>query len=327
MEQECQNRNKYIEKHTSVSILGTQNHVIEHGIPLSQTFAQLIPMFEDYVIYDLHYSPYTGKKYTESLQWVLKDLPRLVYVQDMTLIDITELKKQILTRGAKECRVNSILFPLRRFLTYCNEVHKLVTINPRDIKPMRIPKREVVYLNKEEIEQFVGSMDTGTITGLRMRTLVEILLSTAMRISEALSINKNDIDWERKEITLIGKGNKQRTVFLSDRSISWLQMYLLRRKDDNQALFVTFGKPERLAPYDLSKQFKHYARSAGLKKKVTPHILRHTAATIMSHNGADIRNIQLILGHSDIKTTAKYYLGVDKESLRAAHAKFLNYDL
>lgn len=290
------------------------------------TFEELIPLFSDYVIYDLRYSPKTAKKYSESLHWILRDLPQVKYPQDLTLPVITELKKRTLLRGAKECRVNSILFPLRKFLTYCNEVYQLTTINPKDIKPMKIPKREVSYLKQEEIEQFIGGMNTATLPGLRMRTLVELLLSTAMRISEALSIDRNDIDWEGKEVTIIGKGNKQRTVFLNERAISWLQMYLLRRKDDNPALFVTFGKPKRLEAYDLSKQFKHYAQNAGLKKKVTPHILRHTAATIMSHKGADIRIIQQILGHSDIETTARYYLGTDKASLKEAHAKFLKYD-
>lgn len=290
------------------------------------TFQELIPLFADYVVYDLRYSPKTAKKYSESLQWILKDLPQVVYPQDLTLPAITELKKRTLIRGAKECRVNSILFPLRKFLTYCNEVYQLPTINSKDIKPMKIPKREVSYLKKEEVEQFVKGMNTTTLPGLRMRTLVELLLSTAMRISEALSISRDDIDWVGKEVVIIGKGNKQRTVFLNDRAISWLQMYLLRRKDNNPALFVTFGKPKRLEAYDLSKQFKHYAENAGLKKKVTPHILRHTAATLMSHQGADIRIIQQILGHSDIETTARYYLGTDKASLKEAHAKFLRYD-
>lgn len=290
------------------------------------TFQELIPLFADYVIYDLRYSPKTAKKYSESLQWILRDLPQVVYPQDLSLPAITELKKRILIRGAKECRVNSILFPLRKFLTYCNEVYQLPTINPKDIKPMKIPKREVSYLKKEEVEQFVSGMNTSTLPGLRMRTLVELLLSTAMRISEALSISRDDIDWVGKEVVIIGKGNKQRTVFLNDRAISWLQMYLLRRKDNNPALFVTFGTPKRLEAYDLSKQFKHYAENAGLKKKVTPHILRHTAATLMSHQGADIRIIQQILGHSDIETTARYYLGTDKASLKEAHAKFLRYD-
>lgn len=289
------------------------------------TFERLIALFNDYVIYDLRFSPKTAEKYTDSLTWVIRHLPHIQFPQNLTLMDITELKKRILMR-AKEARANSILFPLRKFLTYCNEVHKLATINPRDIKPMKIPKREVNFLKEEEIKQFISCMDTTTLPGLRMRVLVEFLLSTAARISEALSVSKDGIDWENKEVTIIGKGNKQRTVFLNDRAIGWLQRYLLVRKDNEPALFVTFGQPKRMSPYDLSKQFKHYAEKCGLKKKVTPHVLRHTAATLMSHNGADIRNIQLILGHSDIKTTAKYYLGVDKEALRKAHNLYLKYD-
>lgn len=307
-------------------VLGIDHRQHGESNPSSTTFEKLIPKFSDYVIYDLRYSPKTAQKYMQSLQWILRDLPSLVYVQKLTLADITELKKRILLRGAKECRVNSIIFPLRKFLAYCREIHNLDTINPKDIRPMRVPKREVNYLKKEEIDQFVSRMDINTMPGLRMRTLVEVLLSTAMRISEALSINCEDIDWQGKEVTIIGKGNKQRTVFLNDRAIAWLQMYLLKRKDSNPALFVTFGEPKRLSAYDLSKQFKHYGEKAELKKKVTPHILRHTAATIMSHKGADIRIIQQILGHSDIETTARYYLGTDKSSLKEAHTKFLNYD-
>jgi site-specific recombinase XerD len=319
MEQHYQNRNNEVWQQATVPALGLPGNIV-------LTLEQLIPQFADYIVYDLRYSPNTAKKYTESLRWIMRDLPHLVYPQDLTLPAITELKKRTLLRGASESRANSIIFPLRKFLAYCHEVHGIVTINPRDIKPMKIPKRDVIYLKPEEIEQFVRVMPTTTIQGLRMRALVEILLSTAMRISEALSINKDDIDWEGKEVTIIGKGNKQRTVFLNDRAISWVQMYLLRRKDSHPSLFVTFGQPKKLSTYDLSRQFKGYARNAGLKKKVTPHILRHTAATIMSHKGADIRVIQQILGHSDIETTARYYLGTDKTSLKEAHAKFLRYD-
>lgn len=318
MYQSYQNQHISVKQQATAPVLEVQENLL--------TLEQLIPQFADYIVYDLRYSPKTAKKYTESMQWIMRDLPHLRYPKDLALVAITELKKRTLLRGASESRVNSILFPLRKFLTYCNEVHQIATINPKDIKPMKIPKREVLYLKREEIEQFLKGMDTTTLPGLRMRTLVEVLLSTAMRISEALSINKDDIDWEGKEVTIIGKGNKQRTVFFNDRAISWMQMYLLRRKDDNPALFVTFGEPKRLAAYDLSKQFKHYAENSGLKKKVTPHILRHTAATILSHQGADIRVIQQILGHSDIETTARYYLGTDKASLKEAHAKFLKYD-
>ncbi len=321
MEQLYQNQSVNFYQQSPAPVLGLQNN---NNVP-QLTIEELIPLFADYVIYDLRHSPKTAEKYTDSLCWVLRHLPQIKYPQDLTLVHITELKKRTLMR-AKEARVNSLVFSLRKFLTYCNEVHKIATINPREIKPMKLPKRDVLFLTVPEIEQFLSAMGTTTMPGLRMRTLVEVLLSTAMRISEALSISRDDIDWENKEVVIIGKGNKQRTVFLNDRAIGWLQRYLLMRKDGNPALFVTFGEPNRLQAHDLSKQFKHYAQKVGLKKKVTPHILRHTAATLMSHNGADIRNIQLILGHSDIKTTAKYYLGVDKEALRKSHSQYLKYD-
>lgn len=319
MDQLYQNRNANFYQQPAVPVLALQNN----NVP-QLTIEELIPLFADYVIYDLRHSPKTAEKYTDSLRWVLRHLPQVKYPQDLTLVHITELKKRTLMR-AKEARVNSLVFALRKFLTYCNDVHKIATIIPREIKAMKLPKRDVEFLKEEEIKQFLSGMDSTTMPGLRMRVLVEFLLSTAMRISEALSVNKDGIDWENKEVVIIGKGNKQRTVFLSDRAIGWLQRYLLMRKDNEPALFVTFGEPKRLKAHDLSKQFKHYAENAGLKKKVTPHILRHTAATTMSHNGADIRNIQLILGHSDIKTTAKYYLGVDKEALRKAHNQYLKY--
>ena len=191
---------------------------------------------------------------------------------------------------------------------------------------MKISKRQVHFLRLEEIRQFFDAINVKDMRGLRMRTLWEILLSTGMRISECLSINKEDIEWEQKEIMIVGKGNKQRTVFLNDRAIQWLQAYMIRRTDHNPALFVTFGTNKRLTRYDLSKQFKRYAQKAGLKVKVSPHILRHTMATLILHNGGDIMFIKDILGHSDIQTTAQYYLGTDKQATKDAHAKYLSYD-
>ena len=221
-----------------------------------------------------------------------------------------------------------MIFALRKFLAYCQEIHKLDTINPKDIKPMKIPKRQVVFLSKEEVNKLIGSIRSNTKPGLRMKALMSVLLASGMRISEALSLSWDDIDWEHKEAVIIGKGNKQRTVYFNDEALGWLRSYKLTRKDKNPALFVTFAKePKRMRPYDLSKQFKHYVQKAGIKKKVTPHILRHTMATIMSINGADIRLIQQILGHSDIETTAKYYLGIDQQAVKAAHNKYLDFSV
>ena len=289
-------------------------------------FEALIPQFIDYARYDLRLAENTVVKYKDCLYFIIRDLPHLKTPGQITLVDITLLKRKVFERGGHEPRVNSMIFALRKFLAYCQEIHKLDTINPKDIKPMKIPKRQVVFLTKEEVNKLLGSIKSTTKPGLRMKALMSVLLASGMRISEALSLSWDDIDWEHKEASVIGKGNKQRTVYFNDEALGWLRTYKLKRNDYNPALFVTFtNPPKRLQPYDLSKQFKHYVQKAGIKKKITPHILRHTMATIMSINGADIRNIQQILGHSDIETTAKYYLGVDQRAVKESHAKFLKY--
>ena len=159
-----------------------------------------------------------------------------------------------------------------------------------------------------------------------MRTLMELLLATGMRISECLSINRNDIDWEHKEIEIIGKGNKPRTVFFTDRAAEWVRKYLERRHDNGDPLFLSFSrKRRRLTQYDMTKMFRHYVHLSGVRKRVTPHILRHTMATTMLHNGCDIAFIKEMLGHSDIETTAKYYLGTDKRAVKEAHGKFMKF--
>ena len=166
-------------------------------------------------------------------------------------------------------------------------------------------------------------MNIKTMRGLRMRTLCQLLLSTGMRISEALSLNCKDIDFEKAEAIIIGKGDKQRTIYFTEECLKWIRLYLSKRRDDQPALFITSGRPRRLKRYDLSKTFSYHAKLAGLTKRVHPHILRHTFATLMINNGCDIFHVKNLLGHSDIKTTAKYYLGVDKSATKAAHEKYL----
>ena len=292
-----------------------------------QTFQELVPKFLDYFRIEVGFSEETIDKYGESLGWMQKDLPNIAGPSVLTLEDVTILKKQMLARGVGASRINSIVFALRKFLGYCNEVLKITTINLKEIKPMKIPKRQVIFLTPEEIRQFVDSINYKSgKRGMRMRTLVEVLLATGMRISEALALNREDIDFKNKEVKIIGKGNKERYVFLTDRANFWLQEYLTKRTDNNVALFITMGGAKRLTRFDLSKSFKHYAKLSGLKKKITPHILRHTMATTIFRNGGDIRYIQELLGHSSIETTAQYYMGTDKRAVKEAHAKFLKFD-
>jgi integrase/recombinase XerD len=292
-----------------------------------QTFENLIPKFIDYLQYELTASKDTIVKYRNNLRLLQRDLSFLASPVELKLEHVTQLKKATLGRGAGACRVNSIVFSLRKFLSFCREVHELQTINPKEIKPMRVPKREVTFLSVDEIRQLLESFNTRDVREVRMRALMEILLATGMRISEALSLNRSDLKGDSKEVAIIGKGDKQRTVFVNDRALYWIREYLSRRSDAAEPLFVAFGDNHaRLNRYDLGKQFRHYAKRAGILKKVTPHILRHTMATLLLKNGCNIKHIQELLGHSDIETTARYYLGTDKEALRESHAKFLRFD-
>jgi integrase/recombinase XerD len=290
------------------------------------SLVSLIPRFLDYSLYELRSSPATVRKQRDCLLWIQRDLPHVVRPQDLRLDDATTVKKRVFARGASESRANSMVFALRSFLKYCRRVHKLDTLDPKELSPVRLPKRRVVFLTPEEIKRFLSVIHPWTIAGLRFMALVQVLLATGMRIGEALSLDRNDIDWENRHASIIGKGNKERTVFFSPESLEWLKRYLKRRVDTCEALFVTTGEAHRLKPFDLPRYFKHYRERAGITKKLTPHILRHTMATVLSHNGCDIKHIKDLLGHSDISITAEYYVGTDERVLKDVHQRFLRFE-
>ena len=180
------------------------------------------------------------------------------------------------------------------------------------------PYRRVEFLTPSEIQELIRTIPTHTFTGLRLRVLVEVLLSTGLRISEALSLNHNSIDRESGEAEIIGKGNRPRIAFFSEECLAWIDRYVAFRSDGCHALFITTGRtPTRLGRADMSKAFKRLRRLSGISKRLTPHLLRHTFCTSPLHNGADITFIKELAGHQDIQTTARYYLGVDRASLRS----------
>jgi integrase/recombinase XerD len=191
-----------------------------------------------------------------------------------------------------------------------------------------------VYLTKEAVDQFVRAIigpderwNEIPLARLPFRALVEVLLGTGTRISEVLSLDRNDVDAERKEVKIIGKGKKQRVLFFTDRALEWLGRYLECRQDDAQPLFVTQGSPPRRLGYDGVKTvFRRGAQRARLQKKVTAHVLRHTVATTLPFNGCPIGHIKELLGHERLDTTCRYYLGLDVRAAGEAHRKFLRYE-
>ncbi|HEX9503027.1 MAG TPA: tyrosine-type recombinase/integrase [Patescibacteria group bacterium] len=292
------------------------------------TFQELIPRWLDYGETELNYRPETLDKYKYALGYALRKLPTKQVVSPtlLTINDVLALKGALKAAGISENFINIVLSAVKSFLCYCEFAKIPLQINQEEIRKMKVPKRQVVFLTQDEVKSLLGVIKEKGIRGLRQRALAEFLLGTAMRISEALSFNR-DVDWEGGSALIIGKGDKQRRIFITERARYWLKEYLSARSDDNPALFVTYGSnPKRLQRYDLSKQFCLLANKAGITKHLTPHVMRHTAATIMMQNGCPITYIQELLGHSDIKTTAKYYLGTDDRSLREAHSKYLKFD-
>lgn len=241
---------------------------------------------------------------------------------------IFKLKQILHQRENSEVFIGVCLACIKGLLKYYREHYSAsLQINPDLITIPKRPRREVVFLTSEEIQRFRDSIDTKPLYGLRFRTLVEVLLGTGMRISEALSLNRDSIDFQTKECLVIGKGSKQRTVFFTEESINCIKQYFERRIDENPALFITTGEnPRRLRNQDLTRYFKRQKIIAGINKKLTPHCLRHSFGSHLAFNSCPFTEIKALLGHERLDTTIKYYVGFqDKERVRQAHEQYLHY--
>jgi site-specific recombinase XerD len=300
--------------------------------PDPQSFSALATEFLLYAEVEFQFSQESTQKYGECLKQIwfaLGDRSPSSFTRN----DLLVLRRKWLDRNLSASRQTSLLLSFRRFLQFCRDQKKLrLELDPEEIKPPPRPRREVVFLTPEEIEEFITTIPLNTArdevhrAGLRLRAIVETLLGSAMRISEALSLNRDSINFKEREARVIGKGNKERTVFFTDRALSWIRRYLDSREDQSPALFVCQNGRDRLKRDDLWRYFERHRELAGIKKRVTPHILRHTAATQLLFNGCPVGHIKTILGHERLETTCRYYLGLDQRAAKAAHKTYLSYD-
>jgi len=257
--------------------------------------------------------------------WILPHLGEK-NLAELTRMDVVALNNAMLDRKLGIDRRYGVLMTLKSFCKFCREVLKLNCLDPhREIQLPKRPKPFVEYLSNEDVRRVRDAVEAHTFTGLRMRTLIEVLLTTGLRISEALSLDRTPFEAGESEVNVIGKGSKPRTVFFPEATIGWIKRLLRFRADDFPAVFVTTGIPRRWDRNDQSKYFKAIKWKAGIGKPFTPRILRHTYCTNLRDNGTDITLIKELAGHADIQTTAKYYLGVSKQALRDAVRKNLNY--
>jgi len=190
----------------------------------------------------------------------------------------------------------------------------------------QIPERQIKIVEYDDVERLLNAPQGGSLKSLRDRAILETLFSTGMRVSELCSLDRF-INLSRGEITIRGKGEKLRVVFLSDRARAAIKNYLDKRQDADEPLFISIshGKDPkilgRINPRTVQRLVNKYARAAGITGKVTPHQLRHQFATDLLLNGADLRSVQELLGHSNISTT-QIYTHVTNRELKEVHKSF-----
>lgn len=231
------------------------------------------------------------------------------------------------TQGTmKKNTQNYHLIALRRFLKYMMK-KGITALSPDRIELAKVSGRHLDLISALELKRLLETPAKGEdLKSLRDKAILELFFSTGLRLAELCSLNR-DIDLSKDELSIRGKGEKVRVVFISPTAKTALKKYLDKRTDMDEALFVQLSKNKgeqddlRITPRSIERMVKHYAIKAGISKKVTPHVLRHSFATDLLENGADIRSVQVMLGHTNIQTTQVYTHVTDKQ-LKEVHKKF-----
>lgn len=218
----------------------------------------------------------------------------------------------------KSSSLSSKLSVLKSFFSWLTSEDILLKDPTKRIKPPKKEKRMPKALTVEELEMIREACRTP-----RERAMIEVYYATGARLTEVQQLNRDDIDWQTMSVQVVGKGNKERTVYLSFKAVYHLKKYLMRRIDNESALFITERKPyRRLSNRGIQREVKQIAERSGVKKNVHPHIFRHTFATLLLNNGADLVSVQGLLGHEDPATT-QIYAQVTDEKKKSAHKQFL----
>ena len=208
---------------------------------------------------------------------------------------------------------------LKRFYQYCVRERRMAADPTLKLEPPKRAPRFPSTLSEADVEALLAAPDRGTALGLRDRAMLELLYATGLRVSELVGLKTFQVSLESGVVRVMGKGSKERLVPLGEEAVQWISDYLKERKGDAHALFITSrgGGMTRQAFWHL---IRRYGKRAIPGKKLSPHVLRHAFATHLINHGADLRVVQLLLGHADISTT-QIYTHVARERLKQLHAK------
>jgi site-specific recombinase XerD len=290
--------------------------------------------FLEYLEVDLGRSQKTIENYNHYLERFLqwskitnpKDITaQLVHKYRVFLNRMTDSHGEELSKKTQNYHV----IALRNFLKFLAK-KDISTLSTNKVELAKTQPRQVDFLSSEEIMMIIGAAKGDTLKKRRDQAILILLFSTGLRISELVNLNRDSINLNRQEFSVVGKGSKIRIVFISELAKEALEKYLEKRTDIDKALFIRnlkdYNKKEadlRLTARSIQRMVARYATTAGITKKVTPHVFRHSFATDLLQNGADIRSVQALLGHSSINTT-QIYTHVTNQGLKEIYRKFHN---
>jgi site-specific recombinase XerD len=295
-----------------------------HRVRLSPISADLIlaaECFQDAMITE-ELCPASVKKYLSSIKSFFSVIGHKNF-GDLTNRDFDYYILKMKEKGAGNSRIVHVISALKWLLARLQKKGVVFRqLNLSTIKKPKIMKHETNYLTEHEIAQFLNGIKREmearpTVKNVRFMALAVFLLQTGARIGEALSIDIADIDRPNKEVRIIGKGSKPRTLFLRQETFYWIDKYLALRHDSQAALFASQDGSARWKQTDAGRSFRRYKEKSGIKKDFVIHTFRHTFATQYLMRGAGINVVQTALGHADPVTTLKYYAAaVEKAKVR-----------
>jgi len=306
---------------------------------MSELISEQIIDYLEYCEIDKNLSPGTVKMYKYYLgkftEWLAK--------QKLEHLSYTEITPDLLRRyrlylshfvnpfkgPLKRNTQSYFLIAIRAFLRHLARSGKK-TLSPEQIELGKTRDRSIKFLTPDQLHRLLNAPKVDKITGIRNKAILEMLFSTGLRVSELVKLNRDNVNLETREFSVIGKGGKIRVVFLSERCVYWLKNYLSKRQDKFNPLFIRHkgkinpavnGEKMRLTVRMVEIVVEQCARSAGIPIRIGPHVLRHTFATDLLSHGADLRSVQELLGHANVATT-QIYTHVTNPQLKQTYEKF-----
>ena len=283
---------------------------------------KLLREYLDYLVIEKNRAPKTVENYGRYLRIFFED-GKISVLSDITESSIRSFRARLAGKGIKNITQGYYVIAIRNFLKFLAK-RGIKSVAPELIELPRVSRRDIEVLTREELERLLSAPKGTGLRALRDRAILEVLFSTGLRVSELCALPRR-IDLERGELSVRGKGDKLRVVFLSESAMRAVKSYLHARKDPEEALFVNVMRSGKaggaLLPRTVQRLVDHYSRAAGIAKRVHPHELRHSFATDLLVNGADLRSVQSLLGHANVATTQIYTHLTNKE-LREVHKAF-----